>query len=57
MIRDRANVLLYSLRVPIRWARVYVDGGCFERPLAEVYGDAERNRRSVEILMEQLESR
>ena len=58
MIRDRAGVLLYSLRVPIRWSRVYVNGtGTFERPVAELYTDPERNRRSVEILMEQLESR
>lgn len=56
-ILDRANVRLYSLRVPIRWSRVYINGGVLDRPASELYADAERNRSRVAILLEQLEMR
>jgi hypothetical protein len=57
MILDRAGVRLYSLSVPIRWSRVYINGGAFDRSVSELYADTERNRSRVAILLQQLETR
>ena len=56
-IRDRAQALLYDLRLPLAWARVYLAGDYEERPPDQLYADREHNRETVEALLSQLVDR
>lgn len=57
LIHDRAGVLLYDIRVPLAWARVYMAGGYEEVPPGELYADHERNQETLEKLLAPLVDR
>jgi hypothetical protein len=50
-IFDRAAVLLYDVRMPLEWSRIYAGRGYEERPETELLNDATRNAEVVDTLL------